>query len=33
MEKNERITKGKQPPQFLSTHPSTENRIENLKGG
>tara|TARA_Y100001970_G_scaffold41512_1_gene51332 strand:- start:20935 stop:21777 length:843 start_codon:yes stop_codon:yes gene_type:complete len=23
--------KGKKPPQFLSTHPSTENRIENLK--
>ncbi len=22
--------KGKQPPQFLSTHPSSQNRIENL---
>ena len=24
-------TKGKAPPQFLSTHPSSENRIINLK--
>ena len=24
--------KGKEPPQFLSTHPSSKNRIENLKG-
>ena len=23
--------KGKAPPQFLSTHPSNENRIINLK--
>tara|TARA_B100001996_G_scaffold382819_1_gene375828 strand:+ start:2620 stop:3456 length:837 start_codon:yes stop_codon:yes gene_type:complete len=23
--------KGKEPPQFLSTHPSSENRIQNLK--
>ena len=23
--------KGKEPPQFLSTHPSSKNRIENLK--
>ena len=23
--------KGKEPPQFLSTHPSSDNRIENLK--
>ena len=22
--------KGKEPPQFLSTHPSSKNRIENL---
>jgi len=24
-------TKGKSPPQFMSTHPSSENRIKNLK--
>ena len=24
--------KGKEPPQFLSTHPSSNKRIENLKG-
>ena len=24
--------KGKEPPQFLSTHPSSKNRIVNLKG-
>ena len=24
--------KGKEPPQFLSTHPSSKNRIENLNG-
>ena len=24
--------KGKEPPQFLSTHPSSSKRIENLKG-
>ena len=24
--------KGKEPPQFLSTHPSSKNRIKNLKG-
>ena len=24
--------KGKEPPQFLSTHPSSKNRVENLKG-
>ncbi len=24
--------KGKEPPQFLSTHPSSKNRIQNLKG-
>ena len=24
--------KGKEPPQFLSTHPSSKKRIENLKG-
>ena len=23
--------KGKEPPQFLSTHPSSKNRISNLK--
>ena len=22
--------KGKEPPQFLSTHPSSDNRIKNL---
>ena len=22
--------KGKEPPQFLSTHPSSKNRIENI---
>ena len=25
--------KGKEPPQFLSTHPSSKNRIINLKNG
>ena len=24
--------KGKEPPQFLSTHPSSKNRVENFKG-
>ena len=24
--------KGKEPPVFLSTHPSSKKRIENLKG-
>ena len=24
--------KGKEPPVFLSTHPSSEKRIQNLKG-
>ena len=24
--------KGKEPPQFMSTHPSSKNRIKNLKG-
>ena len=24
--------KGKEPPQFLSTHPSSNQRIKNLEG-
>ena len=24
--------KGKEPPQFMSTHPSSKNRIKNLEG-
>ena len=27
-----KANKGKEPPQFLSTHPSSKKRIENLKG-
>ncbi len=31
-ERMKNANKGKEPPQFLSTHPSSEKRIENLKG-
>ena len=31
MGKNGRKNKGKEPPAFLSTHPSSKKRIENLK--
>jgi len=30
-EKMKEKNKGKEPPQFLSTHPSSKNRIKNLK--
>jgi predicted Zn-dependent protease len=30
-ERMQLANKGKEPPQFLSTHPSSENRIKNLK--
>ncbi len=30
-ERMQKANKGKEPPQFLSTHPSSQNRIENLK--
>jgi len=29
-ERMQKAKKGKEPPQFLSTHPSSKNRIENL---
>ena len=31
-ERMKEANKGKEPPQFLSTHPSSSKRIENLKG-
>ena len=31
-ERMREANKGKEPPQFLSTHPSSKKRIENLKG-
>ena len=31
-ERMKQSKKGKQPPAFMSTHPSSEKRIENLKG-
>ena len=31
-ERMREANKGKEPPQFLSTHPSSTKRIENLKG-
>ena len=30
MGKNEKLNKGKEPPEFMSTHPSSDNRIKNL---
>jgi len=27
----QKLNKGKAPPEFLSTHPSTKNRIKSLK--
>ena len=32
MGKNGAKNKGKEPPVFLSTHPSSKKRIENLNG-
>ena len=26
------LNKGKEPPEFMSTHPSSANRIRDLKG-
>ena len=31
-ERMKEINKGKEPPQFMSTHPSSENRIKNIQG-
>ena len=31
-ERMREFNKGKEPPQFMSTHPSSENRIKNLNG-
>jgi predicted Zn-dependent protease len=30
-ENMQKLNKGKEPPEFLSTHPSSENRIKSLK--
>jgi len=29
-ERMKKLNKGKAPPEFMSTHPSSENRIKNL---
>ena len=31
-ERMQNANKGKEPPQFMSTHPSSKNRIKNLEG-
>ena len=31
-ERMQEANKGKEPPQFMSTHPSSKNRIKNLQG-
>ena len=31
-ERMKEINKGKEPPAFMSTHPSSQKRIENLDG-
>ncbi len=31
-ERMKKAKKGKEPPQFMSTHPSSENRIKNING-
>ena len=31
-ERMKEANKGKEPPQFMSTHPSSDNRIKNLNG-
>ncbi len=31
-ERMKKAQKGKQPPEFMSTHPSSENRIKNING-
>ena len=28
----QKFNKGKAPPEFMSTHPSAENRIKNING-
>ena len=30
-ENMQKLNKGKEPPEFLSTHPSSKNRIKSLK--
>ena len=30
-ERMNKANKGKEPPQFMSTHPSSENRVKNLQ--
>ena len=31
-ERMKEINKGKEPPEFMNTHPSSSNRIKNLNG-
>ena len=31
-ERMKEANKGKEPPQFMSTHPSSDNRIRNIQG-
>ena len=31
-ERMKEANKGKEPPEFMSTHPSSSNRIKNLEG-
>ena len=31
-ERMKEINKGKEPPEFMNTHPSSQKRIENLDG-
>ena len=30
MERMKKLNKGKSPPQFMSTHPSADNRIKKI---
>ena len=32
-ERMKEVNKGKEPPEFMSTHPSSSKRIKNLKNG
>jgi Putative Zn-dependent protease, contains TPR repeats len=32
VERMKESNKGKEPPEFMSTHPSSENRIKNIQG-